>query len=275
MSDNRLRVLVLAAHPDDAEYHVGGLLSLYADLGHEVRIISLTNGDAGHHETAGPPLAERRWEEATTAARRLGASFEAWDVPDGWLQPTLELRWRIIREIRTFQPDLVLTHRANDYHPDHRAAARGVQDASYMVTVPAIVPEVPFLRKDPVVAYMPDHFTRPQPLRADVVVDVSDRLDTIIELLACHESQVFEWLPFNRGILDEVPLDRRERLAWLERWYLEFKRPFTARYSDEILATYGPAESRGVTLVDVLEISEYATQLGGDSRRRLFPFLPE
>ena len=121
------------------------------------------------------------------------------------MEPTLEVRDRIIREIARTAPDLVLTHRPNDYHPDHRAVGQAVQDASYMVTVPLVGPDVPALARDPVVAYLPDLFTRPYPLVADVVIDIAEQLETVVEMLACHVSQVFEFLPFNQRIADQVP----------------------------------------------------------------------
>ncbi len=184
-----LRLLILGAHPDDAEFHAGGLATIYRSLGHQVRIISLTNGDAGHHELSGPALAARRAEEMRAAAATIGAEQAMWQHHDGCLEATLALRWQVIRELRTFAPDLVLTHRDNDYHPDHRACGHVVRDASYLVTVPAIVPEAPILRHAPVIAYLPDRFTRPNALRGDVVIDVERELETIVDMLACHRSQ--------------------------------------------------------------------------------------
>ena len=274
MSVTTPRVLVFGAHPDDAEFHVGGLLSLYRELGFTVKIISVTNGAAGHFEIAGDELARRRCAEAQAAAGLIGSVFEAWDYPDGQLEPSLDIRTRVIREIRTFKPDLVLTHRPYDYHPDHRAVAQLVQDASYMVTVPPIVPDTPILRHDPVVAYMPDLFTRPNSLRADVIIDVTEKMDQIVRLLACHVSQVFEWMPFNEGFLDQVPVDKTERLSWLRSWVEALKQPFTERYQAPILEAYGCEEGEGPMFVEVLEISEYASPLDQGRQQRLFPFVP-
>jgi N-acetylglucosamine malate deacetylase 1 len=274
MLETSLRILVLAAHPDDAEFHVGGLLSIYGELGHCIRIVSVTNGAAGHHEMAGEVLAQRRRTEAEAAAARIGATFDAWVHPDGQLVSTLDIRFQVIREIRMFQPDLVLTHRPYDYHPDHRAVAQLVQDASYMVTVPPIAPETPILPRDPVVAYFPDLFTRPNPLRADIVVDVTAQMDRIVQLLACHESQVYEWMPFNQGVLDQVPDDKAGRMTWLRQWVEEFKAPFTKRYHDRIMDVYGTRAGAAIAYVEILEISEYARPLDAQEKQRLFPFVP-
>jgi LmbE family N-acetylglucosaminyl deacetylase len=273
MSGTLPRILVFGAHPDDAEFHVGGLLSLYRDLDFTVKIISVTNGAAGHYQIAGDVLVRRRLAEAQAASALIGTVFEAWDYPDGQLEPSLDLRAQVIREIRTFKPDLVLTHRPYDYHPDHRAVAQLVQDASYMVTVPPIVPDTPILPRDPVVAYMPDLFTRPNPLRADVIIDVTAQMDQIVQLLACHVSQVFEWMPFNQGMLDQVPGDGAARLVWLRNWIEALKRPYTERYQALILDLYGRERGAAIAFVEVLEISEYAIALDPCNQHRLFPFV--
>jgi LmbE family N-acetylglucosaminyl deacetylase len=271
MSETGLRLLILGAHPDDAEYHAGGLASIYRDLGHEVKMVSLTNGGAGHHEKPPAEVAQIRREEAAAAGRVLGAAYETWDHPDGQLMPTLDLRYQVIREIRTFAPDLVLTHRSNDYHPDHRAVGQVVQDASFLVTVPHVVPEVPALRRDPVVASMVDLFTKPSPLEADVVVDVTDRVDTIVAMLACHRSQVFEWLPYLAGVLDQVPGDEPQRRQWLRQWYTRQIRPRAERFRQAIVAAYGQERGAAIEYVEVYEISEYAASADEAIRQRLFP----
>ena len=197
-----------------------------------------------------------------------------WQHHDGCLEATLALRWQVIRELRTFAPDLVLTHRDNDYHPDHRACGHVVRDASYLVTVPAIVPEVPILRHAPVIAYLPDRFTRPNSLRGDVVVDVERELETIVDMLACHRSQVFEWLPFNRGVLDEVPVDEQAAA------------PMGAPVVPRLSASAGrslspgtgqhlrPSAGEEIHYAEIFEISEYAAPLDPKARQRLFSFLP-
>jgi len=273
MPDEPLRLLILGAHPDDAEFHAGGLAVMYRELGHVVKMVSVTNGESGHHEIPPPQLAEIRRAEAAASAGLIGAASEVWDFPDGQLEPTLELRRRLIREIRAFRPDLLVTHRPNDYHPDHRAVGRAVQDSSYMVTVPHVVPEVPILPRDPVVAYMVDLFTKPYPLVGDVVIDIDGRLDTLVAMLACHASQVFEWLPFNQGVLDQVPAEQAERPGWVRRLFGQYARPRAERYRQELTAAYGPERAARVEFAEVFEISEYASPLDDSARRRLFPFL--
>ena len=166
----------------------------------------------------------------------IGAQYVTWDIPDGELTADLATRHRVIREIRTFAPDLVLAHRPYDYHPDHRAAGQLVQDASYLVTVPNVLRDTPPLFRDPVVAYMPDLFTRPCPLAADVVLDVTEQADTVVRMLACHRTQVFEWLPYEEGILDQVPADEGEKLPWLREWFRRHVLPRAERFREDLVA---------------------------------------
>ena len=81
-------------------------------------------------------------------------------------------------------------------------------------------------------------------------------------------------MPFNRGVLDQVPDDDAERLPWLRQWIEDGKRPFTERYKDRILEIYGAEQGQAIEYVEVLEISEYATPLDARRKRRLFPFVP-
>ena len=262
------RLLVLGAHPDDAEFHGGGIAARYRSHGHTVKFVSVTNGAAGHHRYSPTELARVRKEEARRSGTVLGIEYEVWDFPDGSLQPTLAVREQIIREIRQFRPDLVLTHRTSDYHPDHRAVGQAVQDASYLVTVPLVVPEVPFLRKDPIVAYLPDLFTKPTPLEPHIVIDISEYLDCIVAMLSCHESQVFDFLPFNMD-MGEVPEADEERRDWLRVRYSKWIAPRADRFRDALLAEYGDAGQR-IELCEAFEISEYAGSLDDEARNRLF-----
>lgn len=264
------RILVLGAHPDDAEFHAGGLLAAHVRRGSTVKLISVTNGAAGHHRLDPLTLAVTRREEARRAGEVLGVTYETWDFPDARLVPSLEVRERIIREIRSFHPDLVLTHRPHDYHPDHRAVGLAVQDASYLVTVPLVAPDTPHLEKDPVVAYMCDLFTKPYPLQPQVVLDVTEFLPLIVQMLACHESQVFDFLPYNQGIAETVPQDPEERMAWLTRWFLGLTEARADRFRAELRARYGDSAEQ-CRLAEAYEISEYAGQLSADQRDWLFP----
>jgi LmbE family N-acetylglucosaminyl deacetylase len=267
------RILLLGAHPDDAEYHAGGLLTRYRkELDATVKLISLTDGAAGHHERSSGELKELRQEESANAGAVIGAEYVNWDLPDAHLEATIENRNRVIREIRSFRPDLVLTHRSCDYHPDHRAVGQLTQDASYLVTVPKVLPEVPPLFDDPVILYMPDLFTRPSPLRPDLVLDIEPQLDSIVAMLACHRTQVFEWLPYEEGVLDQVPGEEDAKLDWLRRWFLEQVAKRANRFRDALVAKYGEDHGQAVTYCEAYEVSEYAAPLDDEKRAELWPF---
>jgi len=199
MNKLKPRLMVVGAHPDDAEFNAAGLMLRYAQAGCAIAMVSLTDGSAGHQTMGRADLRARRAAEAAASAKLLGAELNIWSEPDGALQANLRTRERLIHEIRVFAPDLIVTHRANDYHPDHRAAAQLVQDACYLVRVPNVVPEIPALVHDVVVAHVCDFFQQPQPFVADLVLPLDAYFDKAYELLACHISQVQEWLPFMQG----------------------------------------------------------------------------
>jgi LmbE family N-acetylglucosaminyl deacetylase len=269
-----LRILVLGAHPDDADYKVGGTAPLWRRLGHEVKFVSVTNGGAGHHILRGEALVARRRAEAKAAGAVIGATYDVLDHPDGALMPTLEARQQIIRLIRNFKPDLILTHRPNDYHPDHRYTSVLVQDAAYMVTVPAVCPDTPHLERDPVILYLSDDFKKPIPFSADVVVDIGPQLDTFVDMLACHVSQFYEWLPYNGGYADQVPADAEARRQWFKERMQRILRPLADRHRDRIMQTYGVEQGHRIEYIEAFEVSEYGSPLDDAARARLFPFLP-
>jgi LmbE family N-acetylglucosaminyl deacetylase len=270
-----LRLLIIGAHPDDADYSAGGTAALYRAAGHTVRMVSLTNGDAGHHEQPGPKLAQRRLGEATAAGAVIGAVYELFDIHDGELQPTLENRWKVIHLIRTFEPDLILTHRPNDYHPDHRYTSQLVQDAAYMITVPAVVPGTKHLMKNPVIAYLPDEFQRPYPFQPTIAVDVGPVIDKIIDMLHCHQSQFYEWLAYNTGTRDQVPKADTDRRAWLASHVKDRLRKQAKRFREQLVRCYGAKHADSVEYAEAFEGCEYGAPLDDAAARRLFPFVFE
>ena len=241
-----MRVLVIGAHPDDPD-SAGGTMARYVALGNTVMFVSLTNGDAGHQSIGGGPLALIRTEEARCAGEVVDSEYITLDNHDGELMPTLDVRRQVIQVIREFKPDLVFTPRVDDYHPDHRAAAQLVQDACYLLRVPNVVPESPALARDPVVLGMADFFTRPVPFQADVVIPTDALFEQVLDLLACHESQLFEWLPFMDGQEDVLAgSDRRE---WLRQYY--------GRRPAAIARRWAP----GARFAEAFERSEYGHRL--------------
>jgi LmbE family N-acetylglucosaminyl deacetylase len=269
-----LRILVLGAHPDDADLKAGGTSALWCSLGCTVRLVSMTNGQAGHQTEHGPGLARRRRAEAQAAGAVIGATYEVLDHPDGALDDRLDNRLALIRLIRTFRPDLILTHRTTDYHPDHRFTGLLVQDASYLLTVPAVCPDVPHLPRTPVILCFSDAFTKPCPFQPHVLVDIDAQFERVVDMLHCHASQFYEWLPFNAGHLDEVPPGEAERRAWLADRIGRRLRPLADRYRDLLVAAYGEERGKRIRHVEAFEVSEYGAPLDEAARARLFPFVP-
>jgi LmbE family N-acetylglucosaminyl deacetylase len=269
-----LRILVITAHPDDCELKAGGVTALYRALGHQVKFVTTTNGEAGHHVLPPPQLAQVRKRETEAVAQLMGIDYAVLNHRDGRLQPTLEARFELIALIRHYQPDLILTHRPNDYHPDHRATSTLVCDAAYMVIVPHIVPEVPALRVNPVIAYLSDHFQRPAPFAPTVVIDVEPVLSTIIDQLECHRSQFHEWLPWTRCQEDAMPSDAAGLRAYTQEFYCGFNGPLADRYRQLVLQTYGPERGAKIRFIEAFEPCEYGSPLTAANQKLLFPMLP-
>lgn len=272
MTDAPLRILVIGAHPDDAELHVGGIMVRYRQLGHVVKIIAVTDGAAGHHLLQPDELRKVRAAELAGSAAEIGAQQDCLGFADGALTASVDTRTALIRAIRAFAPDLLITHRTNDYHPDHRTVGQLVQDASYMVKVPLVAPDVPALRRDPVVMFMADFFSRPNPFRADVVIDVTDVQDDVVRMVDHHVSQVYEWIPYVEGYAAAVPPaeDIEGRRNWLRDWLARRPRGLAKRFRAELIARYGEVRGTGIAFAEALEESEYATRLTAELRERLF-----
>jgi LmbE family N-acetylglucosaminyl deacetylase len=267
--DGKLNVIAFGAHPDDCDQRAGGVAAKFAAMGHRVRFVAVTNGDAGHQTEGGGALAARRRAEAREAGRRIGIDYITLDNHDGELLPTLKPREEIIRQIRSWNADLVLAPRPNDYHPDHRYTGVLVQDAAYMVVVPNIVPDTPALRKNPVFMYFQDNFQRPNPFRPDVAVSIDDVFDKKIQMIDAHVSQMYEWLPWVAGNLDRVPKDPAERLRWLRE---NRSAEPTAAVREALVKWYGPERAKAVRHAEALEICEYGTRPDEALIRKLFPF---
>jgi len=247
-------------------------MALYRERGHVVKLVSLTNGDAGHQDMGGGPLARRRAAEARCAGGVIGAEYVTLDNHDGELMPTLEARRQLIRVIREFRPDLVFAPRVDDYHPDHRATGELVRDAAYMVTVPNVVAETPHLSRNPVFVLVEDRFTRPTPFAPDVVVDIDSVVEKKVDMYHCHTSQMYEWLPYNQGILDQVPRGDVERRTWLAARLTGQWKATAERFRAGLVERYGASRGTKVQHAEAFEISEYGSQPSKEELERLFPF---
>lgn len=271
--DGKLRIICFGAHPDDCELQAGGVGALWAAQGHHVKFVSVTNGDIGHWREAGGPLALRRKQEVEGASRILGTSVEVLDNHDGELMPTLENRQKIIRLIREWKANLVLSPRPYDYHPDHRNTSLLVQDAAYMVTVPFICPDQPALKDNPVFMYYTDRFQKPNPSQADIVISIDSVIDKKLDALAVMESQFLEGgANGNEALMPKSPQAREKRIAQVRAGQAARSRSTADRYRKELADWYPKDLVEKVRTAEAFEICEYGSKPSKDELRKLFPF---
>lgn len=254
-----LNILAIGAHPDDCDLEFGGTAALLARAGHRVKFLSVTNGDTGHHIMGGGQLARRRYEEVQKAGKFAGlVEYEVFDIHNNGLTADIATRERIIKTIREFRADIVLTHRTVDYHPDHRATAQLVQDSSYAVIIPNVCALTPPLLRAPVILFFADKFQKPVPFSPDIVVDIDDAIETKLDMFCYQESQVYEWLAYTNGNIDEIPEDPEERREWV-RTNTSLKRSYAwaDQYREELIKKYGPERGAKVKTAEAFEVSEY------------------
>lgn len=274
-AETPLRIIAFGAHPDDAEFQMGGTAIKLAKAGHKVKFVSVTNGDIGHWRVAGGQLAIRRTKEVKEAARRAGIEVEVLDIHDGELEPNLENRKKITRLIREWQADMVFAHRPWDYHPDHRYTGVLVQDAAFMVSVPFICPDTPPLKKHPVFFYFQDRFTKPYPFKPDVAVSIDDVFDEKLHVIDALESQVYEGgalagpeILKKRKANDPEARKKILRASWSSR-----QGRIADKYRDELIEWYGKQGGKAVKHAEAFEICEYGHQPTNAELKILFPFL--
>jgi LmbE family N-acetylglucosaminyl deacetylase len=270
-----LRIICFGAHPDDAEFKAGGVAAKWAALGHKVKFVSVTNGDIGHWRMAGGELALRRTAEVKKAAEILGIETEVLDIHDGELLPTLENRRIITRVIRQWNADIVMSHRPNDYHPDHRYTGILVQDAAYMVTVPFFCPDVAPLKDNPAFFFYSDNFRRPNPFTPDVVVSIDDVFEKKIDAVDALVSQVYEGgANGSEESMRRVPTDPKERRAWAAERRGGGYRRVADQYREALVRWYGQEAGAKVKHAEAFEVCEYGRQPSREELARLFPFFP-
>jgi len=265
------KIMVICAHPDDPTLLTGGLTLKLTRMGHKVKWVSTTNGNKGHQSRGPIELAAIELDETIKAAASLGAEYECLNIPDGWVFPNREQTEQVIRVIRKYDPDLVITHRPNDYHRDHRYTSQLVMDASYMLIVPHYCPDIPISpsRKHPVICYSYDHFKKPYLFEPSAMIDVTGEYEMKAKALAMHESQLFEWLPWTMSMEDQIPeyydeRMRREVVEMLVVWH----------YSG-IISDYRKLWRKGfpdkVVYAEAFELCEYGRQPSKEELKELFP----
>jgi N-acetylglucosamine malate deacetylase 1 len=272
-SDGKLRVMVFGAHPDDCELRAAGVAAKWAAMGHKVKFVSCTNGDIGHWRMAGGPLAQRRLAEVKRCAEILGIETEVLDNHDGELEPTLENRRKLTRLIRNWNADIVIGHRPNDYHPDHRYVGVLMQDTAYMVTVPFFCPDTPYMRKNPVFMFSEDRFQKPNPFQADVVISIDETVEKKLACMEALESQFFEGGA--NGHAGLIPNDSAGREARKKQVRDGFAGRFAStanRFRSQLRQWYGEEKGNAVKHAEAFEVCEYGSRPDREGLKKLFPF---
>lgn len=205
--DSPQNILVILAHPDDPEFFCGGTLARWSRLGHHITCQLLTCGDKGFNDsTPGDmtpdALCAIRHEEQRAAARVIGVEAVYFgDCPDGYLVPDINLRRDIVRMIRKFRPDILVTCDPQTLftmfginHPDHRAAGQAVLDAVFPAAGnPAFFPE---LLNEGYLPHTPAEVWCSLTMQPNVVLDITDTWNIKLEALLQHRSQIGEVDPF-------------------------------------------------------------------------------
>lgn len=287
----KLKILMIGAHFDDCDFRSCGLTLKYRALGHEVRFLSMTTGGGGHHELPPNEIIKRRKQESQKVASILDIRYDDLGINDCEVVSDLQTRKRLIKYIREYSPDLIITHRNNDYHADHRNTALLVQDASYLLTVPNFCSDTPAMKKMPVIAFFYDKFKNP-PFNATVVIDVTNEIETFYQVVNCHESQIYEWLAYCEGEPNEVPTDKSKRIEWYRSPRVPRDKILTVEelltyttyrynegrfayvsslYRDVLVKRYGE-KGKSVLFAEAFAISEYGSPLTPEKEKELFPF---
>ena len=256
------RVMVIGAHPDDADIVCGCTAIKLIAKGARVRFVSLTDGSVGHHRYDRARTAAVRRGETLAAARVLGLDgYDIYGFQDGRCPDTIEARELVGRRIQEFEPDIIITHRDCDYHADHRATATLVKDCGYMLGCPHWLDGSKALRRRPLILLMRDDFTLPRTLRPDILVDCDPFIGKWCDALDCQVSQFYEWLAWDKGCEDEVAAigDRKANIAGRNAYLLKYwgKRKVgdAARFATAWREQYPgrPLPKR----IEAYEISEY------------------
>jgi len=182
---NRLDILVIAAHPDDAELSCAGSILKAIAQGQRVGIVDLTQGEMGTRGTA-----ETRAEESAAATKVLGLHARMnLGIPDAWFQNNPENQKKLISIIRHFQPALVLANALQDRHPDHGKGAALAVDACFMAGLRKIETEYQGLVQAPWRPKRVYHYIQDRYLSPDFVVDISDVWEKKVQAIRAFKSQ--------------------------------------------------------------------------------------
>ncbi|MDD2513403.1 MAG: PIG-L family deacetylase [Proteiniphilum sp.] len=270
VTNKEKRVIVICAHPDDAELTTGGTSILLSHLGYKIKFVSLTNGNKGHQEGTKNEIAIRRYNEAQEVKRRMNCAYEVLNNEDGELEANLKNRMEVIRLIREWKADIVITHPSYDYHPDHRNTSLLVQDAAFLVNVPKILPEVPALRESPLFLYTRGRYVNRQKPHPDIVVDITPVVREKAYLIDAHASQIYEWLPWINRSKEIIPDTQEGKIEYILKEYV-LKRGEIKENDKPVVEKWYGSRAKEVKAIEAFEICEFGRSVDDQDIRELFP----
>ncbi|MCX6134854.1 MAG: PIG-L family deacetylase [Ignavibacteriales bacterium] len=269
-----LRVLIIVGHPDEAEEYAGGTAAMMSQAGHRVKFLSITNGDVGHWSMTKEQLAKRRHAEALEAGRILGVSYEIFPYHDGEVENSVELRKRVVRAIREWRADVVMSIKPmfGGGHPDEMASGIAVQQGAGLASAPLFMPEVPALKKRPLYIHIRDYYSKTFPHKPDLVIPIDATLELKLKSFDAHASQFYEFAPWQKGILNEVPIGWEGKREFLKKHYLD-----DLAISDEmrewLIKWYGREQGQSFQYAEEFEFPHYSRKTDKAELMRIFPVL--
>jgi len=266
-----LRVIAFGAHPDDAELKASGVAALWAAAGAKVKFVAMTNGDVGHFEQAGGPLAKRRKAEVAECARILGIETEVLDIHDGELVPTLENRRTVARLIREWQADIVMGHRPYDYHPDHRYTGVILNDTAVVVVAPFFVPDTKPTARNPVYMNYSDGFQDPRPFTPTIVVGIDAQVEKKWKCITAMPSQFGDRDSWQGRTLANVPQNDKERQSYLLEIVKKRNIAVADQYRAKLVELYGAERGKKFQYAEAFELNQYGRQPSVDELKSMFP----
>jgi LmbE family N-acetylglucosaminyl deacetylase len=266
-----LRVLAMGAHPDDAELKFAGTAALFAAKGAQVKLMALTNGDVGHFEQAGGPLALRRRAEVEACHKMLGVETEVLDIHDGELMADLPTRKMVGNIIREWQADIVLSHRPYDYHPDHRAVGQLANDTAVLVVAPFFAPYTPPTPRNPVYLYYTDPFTHPYPFDPILAVGIDSVAQKKWDCISAMPSQMADADSWQARYRPNIPTEASARAAAILEIVKQQNVDMANKYRDLLVTLYGDQQGRAFQYAEVFELNQYGTQATQENLKAVFP----
>lgn len=222
---SKVDILAIGVHPDDVELSCGGTLLKHLDAGRSAAIVDLTQGELGTRGSA-----ELRLKEADKARQFFGIEHrDNLGMADGFFQHNEENIRKIVKSIRTYQPEIILANALSDRHPDHGRAAKLIADACFISGLRKVETEMEgkqqaVWRPKAVYHYIQDHNLEP-----DLVVDISEQMERKIEAILCFGSQFYD--PNSKEPVTPISTSN----------FLDFIKAKAAGYGRQIGADYGEA----------------------------------